>query len=49
VIEAFVMGRVGVDLYPNQLRTPLKDVRTYTRFVGGFAGNLPTGLARLGV
>jgi 5-dehydro-2-deoxygluconokinase len=48
VIEAFVMGQVGIDLYPNQLRTPLRDVRTYTRFVGGFAGNVSTGLARLG-
>ena len=43
------MGRVGIDLYPNQLRTPLHNVRTYTRFVGGFAGNVSTGLARLGV
>ncbi len=43
------MGRVGIDLYPNQLRTPLRAVRTYTRFVGGFAGNVATGLARLGV
>src|SRR3989440_7365965 len=42
------MGRVGVDLYPNQLETPLSEVRTYTRFVGGFAGNVATGLARLG-
>jgi 5-dehydro-2-deoxygluconokinase len=49
VIEAVVMGRVGIDLYPNELETPLKDVRTYTRFVGGFAGNVGTGLARLGV
>ncbi|TML70898.1 MAG: 5-dehydro-2-deoxygluconokinase [Actinobacteria bacterium] len=49
MIEAFVMGRVGIDLYPNQLRTPLHNVRTYTRFVGGFAGNVSTGLARLGV
>jgi 5-dehydro-2-deoxygluconokinase len=49
VIEAAVMGRVGVDLYPNELETPLSRVRTYTRFVGGFAGNLSTGLARLGV
>jgi 5-dehydro-2-deoxygluconokinase len=40
---------VGVDLYPNQIRTPLREVRTYTRFVGGFAGNVATGLARLGV
>ena len=43
------MGRVGVDLYPNELRTPLREVRTFTRYVGGFAGNVATGLARLGV
>ncbi|MGH8985648.1 MAG: 5-dehydro-2-deoxygluconokinase [Acidimicrobiia bacterium] len=49
MIDAAVMGRVGVDLYPNQIRTPLREVRTYTRFVGGFAGNVATGLARLGV
>ena len=49
MIEAVVVGRVGIDLYPNQLETPLRDVRTYTRYVGGFAGNVGTGLARLGV
>jgi 5-dehydro-2-deoxygluconokinase len=49
VIEAVVVGRVGIDLYPNDLRTPLREVRTYTRYVGGFAGNVATGLARLGV
>jgi 5-dehydro-2-deoxygluconokinase len=49
VIEAVVMGRVGIDLYPNELETPLSEVNTYTRFVGGFAGNVATGLARLGV
>jgi 5-dehydro-2-deoxygluconokinase len=49
VIEAVVMGRVGIDLYPDQIETPLSKVRTFTRFVGGFAGNVATGLARLGV
>jgi 5-dehydro-2-deoxygluconokinase len=49
VIDAVVIGRVGIDLYPDQIETPLKDVRNYTRFVGGFAGNVATGLARLGV
>jgi 5-dehydro-2-deoxygluconokinase len=49
MIDAVVIGRVGIDLYPNQLETPLSEVRTYTRFVGGFAGNVATGLARLGV
>ena len=43
------MGRVGIDLYPNELETPLSEVRTFTRYVGGFAGNVATGLARLGV
>jgi 5-dehydro-2-deoxygluconokinase len=43
------MGRVGADLYPDQIKTPLSEVRSFTRFVGGFAGNVGTGLARLGV
>ncbi|MFL5962011.1 MAG: PfkB family carbohydrate kinase [Gaiellaceae bacterium] len=49
MIEAVVLGRLGVDLYPNELETPLAEVETFTRFVGGFAGNVATGLARLGV
>ncbi|MFL5955332.1 MAG: PfkB family carbohydrate kinase [Gaiellaceae bacterium] len=49
MIDAAVIGRVGIDLYPNALETPLSEVRNYTRFVGGFAGNVATGLARLGV
>ena len=49
MIDAVVMGRVGIDLYPNELETPLAEVKTFTRFVGGFAGNVATGLARLGV
>ena len=51
MIEAAVLGRVGIDLYPteDELRTPLRELRTYTRYVGGFAGNVSTGLARLGI
>jgi 5-dehydro-2-deoxygluconokinase len=49
VIDAAVLGRVGVDLYPNELETPLSRVRTFTKYVGGFAGNVATGLARLDV
>ncbi len=43
------MGRLSADLYPLQINTPLEEVRTFERFVGGFAGNVATGLARLGV
>ena len=48
-VDAYVLGRVGADLYPQQLNTPLEEVRTFERFVGGFAGNVSTGLARVGV
>lgn len=43
------MGRLGADLYPTAVNIPLRDQRTFTRYVGGFAGNVCTGLARLGV
>src|SRR3982074_155949 len=48
-VDAFVVGRLSADLYPLQINTPLEEVRTFERFVGGFAGNVATGLARLGV
>ena len=44
-----MMGRVCVDLYPMQLRMPLEDVEGFHKYVGGFAANVATGLARLGV
>jgi 5-dehydro-2-deoxygluconokinase len=49
-VEAVVMGRVNVDLYPapGELRKPLRSIEHYDRFVGGFAANVATGLARLG-
>jgi len=44
-----VMGRLSADIYPTTLRTPLREQRNFTRYVGGFAGNVSTGLARLRV
>ena len=45
--EVIVLGRLSADIYPAQIRTPLRDQRNYVRYVGGFAGNVSTGLARL--
>jgi 5-dehydro-2-deoxygluconokinase len=47
--EAIVMGRAGIDLYPMQLETRLEDVAGFHKYAGGFAANVATGLARLGV
>ena len=49
MIEAFVLGRIGVDLTPEAPRTSLADATLFVRAVGGFAGNIGTGLARLGI
>jgi 5-dehydro-2-deoxygluconokinase len=47
--DAIVMGRLHADLYPLQSNTPLESVQTFERFLGGFAGNVGVGAARLGV
>src|SRR5260370_30112467 len=48
-VEVVVMGRLSADLYPAQIRTRLREQRNFVRYVGGFAGNVCTGLARLEV
>jgi len=47
--QAVVVGRVGVDLTPPSPRTSLADATSFIRSVGGYGGNVATGLARLGV
>jgi 5-dehydro-2-deoxygluconokinase len=46
-LELLTVGRVGVDLYPEQ-QGPLQDVRTFAKFLGGTATNVAVGAARLG-
>ena len=49
MIEALVIGRVGVDFTPAAPRTTLAAAESFVRAVGGLAGNIGTGLARLGI
>ena len=42
------MGRVGVDLYPEQGGVPLAEVRTFAKSLGGSPTNVAVGAARLG-
>ena len=46
-LEVLTVGRVGVDLYPEQ-QGPLADVRTFAKSLGGTATNVAVGAARLG-
>lgn len=48
VTEVYTLGRVIVDLYADQLHTPLSKVTSFSKYLGGSAGNTAFGLARLG-
>jgi 5-dehydro-2-deoxygluconokinase len=47
-LEVLTMGRVGVDLYPEQTGTRLEDVVSFRRFLGGSATNVAVAAARHG-
>jgi 5-dehydro-2-deoxygluconokinase len=47
--DLITMGRVSVDLYPEQIGVPLAEVRTFAKSLGGSATNVSVAAARLGV
>src|SRR5262245_25876564 len=46
--EVLTMGRLGVDLYPEQIGVSLREVRTFAKFLGGSAANVSVAAARYG-
>ena len=47
-LEVITMGRVGVDMYPEQIGVTLADVRTFAKSLGGSPTNVAVAAARLG-
>lgn len=46
--QVLTVGRIGVDLYPEQSGVPLSRVTTFARSLGGTATNVAVGATRLG-
>jgi 5-dehydro-2-deoxygluconokinase len=46
--DVITIGRVSVDLYPEQVGVALEDVRTFQKSLGGSATNVAVAAARLG-
>jgi 5-dehydro-2-deoxygluconokinase len=46
--DLITMGRVGVDLYPEQSGVPLREVQTFAKSLGGSPTNVAVGAARYG-
>jgi 5-dehydro-2-deoxygluconokinase len=47
--DVVTIGRIGVDVYPDQVGLPLDQVEHFTRYVGGSATNVAVAAARLGL
>lgn len=47
-LEIITMGRVSVDLYPEQIGVPLAEVKTFAKSLGGSSTNVAVAAARLG-
>ena len=47
-LEVITMGRVSVDLYPEQVGVSLAEVKTFAKSLGGSATNVAVAAARLG-
>ncbi len=47
-LDVIAIGRVSVDLYPEQIGVPLAEVRTFAKSLGGSATNVAVQAARLG-
>ncbi|GGO92556.1 5-dehydro-2-deoxygluconokinase [Wenjunlia tyrosinilytica] len=47
--DVITLGRVGVDLYPEQTGVGLAEVRTFAKYLGGTATNVAVAAARYGL
>ena len=46
--DVICLGRLGVDLYAQQIGSRLEDVTSFAKYLGGSSGNIVANTARLG-
>jgi 5-dehydro-2-deoxygluconokinase len=46
--DVITMGRIGVDVYPQQIGVSLREVQTFAKFLGGSSTNVAVASARYG-
>ncbi len=48
-LDVICLGRLAVDLYAQQIGSPLEDVTSFAKYLGGSSANIAFGTARLGL
>ena len=46
--DVITMGRIGVDVYPEQVGVSLREVTSFGKFLGGSSTNVAVAAARYG-
>ena len=46
--DVVTMGRIGVDIYPQQVGVSLREVESFGKFLGGSSSNVAVAAARYG-
>ncbi|WP_164522096.1 5-dehydro-2-deoxygluconokinase [Halocella sp. SP3-1] len=48
-MDVITIGRATVDLFANDYNVPLKEVNSFTKYLGGSPANIATAIAKLGI
>ncbi|MDO4270378.1 MAG: 5-dehydro-2-deoxygluconokinase [Eubacteriales bacterium] len=47
--DVIALGRVGVDMYANDLNCPMEEIKSFSKYIGGSPANIAMGTAKLGL
>jgi 5-dehydro-2-deoxygluconokinase len=48
-LDVVVVGRIGIDFYPNEYNCPLEETQTFTKTIGGSPANIAVATSRYGM
>ena len=48
IVDVLTMGRISVDVYPEQVGVSLREVTSFGKFLGGTSTNVAVAAARYG-
>jgi len=47
--DVVALGRVGIDMYTNDVNCPMEDIKSFSPYIGGSPANIAIGTAKLGL
>ena len=48
-LDVIALGRVGIDMYANDVNCPMEEIKSFSPYIGGSPANIAMGAAKLGL